>query len=875
MKLERYNEEYERTHKKDRSLKYEYFVEYVKNIKKYGEKTALLFRVGDFYEIYGFDVEGYSLTNYRDIARVSNYSIGNEKGNSYTNPCMVGFPYHASQKVFTTLQDNGYTIVVYEQFDNPSAKEKRMIRKIDRVISPVLNDNRNNITSLFFEGNVYSKNRDEFYCGLSNLDLITGEISFTELYYDIYDKKKIIDDLHSLLIEINSGELVVCSNNFDNPLQKLGFNGRGWFNLPFIKKYREVQYDNIFNKTDYISNSLKKYYNEDVNDKVLFRYKYASIACVVLLRNYSYYTFDNISITKNLRFPIKYTSNNKLKLENNTTEQLRLEELFEIINFTASAFGKRELRKRLYNPINNENELKDRWDLVDYFYKRNEFNNILNGISDIPKILRRMSGLNDILLIKKSLEKIKEIYKKLSKDFYLCDYNIIRNVLKFINKYIINDEILNEEIKKFKDIILDQNILKEGMINHINNIIQNQYDKKIVNLPATLEGEFIKVNESKYKIFYKNFNKYNFYKDENNILYPSTRKDYYTCRNLLNINERLYVCYANIKKIENEIINKIKEYILSFDYSNIINIISSVDIAISTSKCAKKYGYYRPQISNKLSFEKLRNPIGERKWEHLYKPHNLSIDKSILLYGLNSSGKSVFMRAVGLNIILSQAGLFCSGYFSTPLYTKLFTRIGNGDKNFYSSFEMECLDIKSIIHRSDQNTFIILDEMTSSTENESAIAISYAMIKRLQRNKSTFLFATHLTKLKDIVRDENIYIKSMQTIITKDGIEYTREIIDGVKERYYGIEVAKFIIDDNEFIKDATSLRNKIKSSKYCSEKIVEECEKCGKIENLHTHHIHQQKDKNENGLNEGYILNNSKGNLMVLCEDCHHKIHS
>jgi DNA mismatch repair protein MutS len=270
------------------------------------------------------------------------------------------------------------------------------------------------------------------------------------------------------------------------------------------------------------------------------------------------------------------------------------------------------------------------------------------------------------------------------------------------------------------------------------------------------------------------------------------------------------------------------------------------------------------------------------------------------MYGINSAGKSSFMKQIGIAIIMAQAGLFvpAQSCVLSP-YKSIYTRI-IGNDNIYkglSSFVLEMLEVKAILRRANENTLVIGDEVCRSTESISANAIVSSTIIHLSKVKSTFIFATHFHEIAEMKRIKDLTnVKAVHLSVAYDSVNdvlvYNRLIKDGQGEKIYGITVAKYIIQDKEFNELTNEIKNELtsdygtlltdKRSKYNSEVFIHECQLChcknikGKISNLETHHINFQKNcKNGFVDDKQYIKKNDVCNLIILCADCHDKIHA
>jgi DNA mismatch repair ATPase MutS len=344
-----------------------------------------------------------------------------------------------------------------------------------------------------------------------------------------------------------------------------------------------------------------------------------------------------------------------------------------------------------------------------------------------------------------------------------------------------------------------------------------------------------------------------------------------------------------------DLFNKCNEFVTQIDYLN------------SCALLSLKKGYTKPKIEeSKHSFvtaKQIRHPIVERIIDYEYIPHDVSIGnddlKGMLIYGLNSSGKSVLMKSIGLCIIMCQAGMYVPAEsFTFSPYHKLMTRITGNDNIFkgLSSFGIELSEINSILKRSNENTLIIGDEVFRGTEGPSAAGLMVSTIVKLTKLKPTFIFTTHLhdimdlNEIKDIKNVKAFHLKVSYDTKT-DSLIYDRKLSEGSGERDYGVLVAKYIIHDKEFIDCATTIKNKIlgehnslisgKKSKYNSDVYVYECSVCHtkdnvNLTNLETHHINGQRYYDENNVdkNKKHLLKNDKANLAVLCEKCHIDLH-
>ena len=387
------------------------------------------------------------------------------------------------------------------------------------------------------------------------------------------------------------------------------------------------------------------------------------------------------------------------------------------------------------------------------------------------------------------------------------------------------------------------------------------------------------------------------------------------------------ISVTEYSKFLSELFDKFK-----IQYLEIIKSVSEIDIYCTNSLNAFEYSYNKPSVrDNEYSFliaKDIRHPIVERiqtlnkyiendiylgnipnqsviQLENIDNDNinNIQSSNGILLYGVNSSGKSTLMKSIGLNIIMAQAGMFvpCSSLIYSP-YKHIFTRI-SGNDNIYkgmSSFTVEMTELKNILDRCNKNSLILGDELCSGTESVSALSIVASGILDILSKNANFIFATHLHELcdLDIIKSKEIVNKiqvyHIQVDNDKDGnIIFNRKLTKGKGNTLYGLEICKYLKMPEDFLKNAEKIRKQLmdisnniiepKISKYNSNLIVSSCGICGFIPNtgsipLDTHHIVYQQNQDENGfvtINNTSFHKNEEYNLIPLCKKCHDDEHN
>ena len=258
----------------------------------------------------------------------------------------------------------------------------------------------------------------------------------------------------------------------------------------------------------------------------------------------------------------------------------------------------------------------------------------------------------------------------------------------------------------------------------------------------------------------------------------------------------------------------------------------------------------------------------------------------MLIFSVNGAGKSTLLRAIGVNVILAQAGMYVAAdSFKLRPYHYLITRILGGDDlhKGQGTFEVEMRDLSTILKLANYNSLILGDEICHGTEVSSGLAILAATIERLTAARTSFVLSTHLHQVCSLI-DLPVRYYHLSVIQREDlGIIYERKLKPGPGPSQYGIEVMGHIINDKEFYTNALKYRKLInwkspsprpqsksafRPSKYNSKVFIDSCEICGAPAEA----IHHIKPKRLCG---GHSFNlNRRSNLVPVCSSCHLDIH-
>lgn len=707
-------------------------------------------------------------------------------------------------------------------------------------------------------------------------------------------------------IDITTGQTIIYESSNSKDDQNFAFDDVTRFVSTHLPK--EVLYYGTFSVNKMTNNFVYNKKHEDPKYQTKFLEKvfgttlFSSISETLGISRYTVaitsfisllqYCLDhNPVLLESLTPPIIFSNNNNLVLSNNTIEQLDLvtssnfkfANIFNLVNFTSTPMGYRLLKNRLVNPITNVEELNRRYDLITTFWDKYEpIQEILKTICDLEKAIRKISEKN-IKNIVYSIYQIAKLVRLVEED------GLFENIK--LNKLTT---WLNENVDGESDILFKSERLQELQTTQQKCLTYFSKCKKTfeeavngsVEMLLTEEGCRFKFSNGKYK------------KVEKDLVILSSNKTYKYCttKKLQAVSEEYSTACEEYETEFTKINKEFCESIKGFQKTimSAIHFTAQLDVVVSSIICAQKFRYCRPKVMEGrscISSKQIRHPIIEQINNTIYTPHDIDFDHNsqtgMLLYGFNASGKSSLMKAIGVNLVMAQAGLFVAAKkFKYSPYTNIQTRILSNDdlQKGMSSFAVEMSELRGILSRANDSSLILGDEISRGTESISGVAIVAAAILELVKKGSHFLFATHLhqlAELKEIKKLDRLGIFHLQVERDlKTGVlVYKRDLEPGCGDSLYGLEVARAMKLPQEFLDRAMSIRKEIlnekeflgKSSKYNAEMFLTTCGVCGE-EATEVHHIRPQKEADSDGYIEHFHKNKLR-NMVGLCTACHKKV--
>jgi len=875
--------------------------------------------------------------------------------NSIKNPLLAGVPVISIERYLARLiNTQKYTIIMVKQ-KGIMPKVQRYVANVispGTNFEYQTNTVETNLVSLTID-----QNQGIFSAGYAAIDVTTGKTIVNEMHSNRDDKTYALDEIFNLLQTYNTAEVILSLKSTEIDKEWIhAYLELAQFSTTYTDSSCKIMYQNELFKRVYEINSflspieyldLERYPYTTEALAILIEFIIEHDEAIIEKMNRPHFLGGSRYL---------YLGNNALEQLGVISKNRSEITLLELIDKTSTAFGKRLLRERLLSPIIDKELLEARYDLSQKLMNRSEqYDTHLKNIYDLERITRRikLQKLHPVELsyMMMSLNAIANLLKDVQIDKVSIQDNLSTDVDEFI-AYLeqtfnlevcakfridqINDNIFKNGVYPTIDTILEKQNAEIAKLEYVSNHIDKLFDKdkRISNSKngyadiAYLESEGYSINLTKTRFtmiekelkesFVTIEGEHHFFKDFH----------YKHLKNAVKINAKLFEeITQSFENKQVKLVSLVKERYLqtllalenrfSHLLDELITFVANIDVAISNAKCTKSMNLSRPLLQdegNAYEAIGLRHPIIEANEQRgVYVPNDIYLGEGIktehnhitlnasngnpvqgvLLYGINSSGKSSLMKSIGLSVILAQAGFFvpCTE-LKLGMYEQLFTRIVSQD-NLYkglSTFSVEMMELKNIFNRATQRSLILGDEISQGTETESGLAIVAGAILKLLELKSTFIFATHLHQLKNIEALHNIDSLILLHLGVsydeqKDILIYNRQLQLGMGSSLYGLEFAKSLHMDKTFLKNAYKIRDTLmgnsselqklshkRRSRYNKNLYVAKCALCDQdVEDVH--HIAEQNLANNEGM-IGAMSKNHKYNLIPLCKRHHKLVH-
>ena len=767
--------------------------EYLKTKSEY-EGIILFYRLGDFYEMFFDD----AITASHELELTL---TGKQAGLSERIP-MCGVPHHAVNIYLEKLIEKGYKVAICEQMEDPKTAKGIVKREVIQIVSAGTITNTEMVNEKDF--NYIASITDLSYVYvLSYADVLSGKVCAT---YISHEEEKLISNI----VNLNIKEIVV-DETFDTKLiNKLKNN----YNI-YISVFND---DKIYKK----SNVFDKVTDEKLirNTSLVLNYLTNS-----LKQDLSH--IQELEVIDNKLFlELNKECIKNLELVETIRNKDRQNSLLGFMDKTKTAMGSRLLKSYIISPSISKEEITSRHDLVEKlineFMLKSELKTYLYEVYDLERLTGKVacSSLNprDMIQLKNSL--------KVFPDINLILNELGLEELETFEKLV---KLIEDSIKEEPPITLKEGgIIKDGF----NKEIDELRDIKTNGKDFISKFETEEKNRTNIKGLKVGFNKvFGYYievpkgqvslvKDE----YQYDRKQTLTnCERyitpllkekenmILNAEERLnnleYDVFCNIK-------DEIKKYISQLQ--KVSGKIAYYDVMQSFATIAEENNFIKPIINENNTVEIVggRHPVVESVIEGEYIDNDVILDNHtniLIITGPNMSGKSTYMREMGIIAILNQIGSFVPAKkCSLPIFDKIFTRIGASDDlvGGESTFMVEMNESAYALKNATENSLILFDELGRGTSTYDGMSLAGSIIEYISHHiKCKTLFSTHYHELTDLESKLNDVKNVHVSISEEDGdITFLHKVSDGAVDKSYGINVAKLANLPEEVIDRANEL---------------------------------------------------------------------
>ncbi len=796
-------------------------------IKAQNPDAILLFRVGDFYEMYGKDaVVGAEILGIVQTKRANGTGLFVE---------MAGFPHHALDTYLPKLVRAGKRVAICDQLEDPKMTKKLVKRGITELVTPgvsindtVLNHKENNfLAAVHFEKNT---------CGISFLDISTGEFMTAEGTTDYIDK---------------------LLNNFSPKEVLIERNSKKRFEELFGSRFFTFEMDDWIFTADAANERLLKHFEtKNLKGFGVQHLKLGIVAAGAILYYLDQTQHTHISHIISLT---RIEEERYVRLDKFTVHSLELvgamnedgKSLLDVIDKTISPMGSRMLRRWVLFPLKDIKPIEERQNVVEYFFKHPDVKELLDEqlgqIGDLERIISKVAvgrvSPREVVQLKVALSAIEPIKEACmnSGEPSLCRIGEQLNACK-----LIRDRIEKEIQPDPPSLVNKGGVIAKGVNAELDELRTIAYSGKDYLLQVQ-QREIENTGIPSLKIAFNNV--FGYYIEVRNTHKDKVPADWIRKQTLVNAEryiteelkeyeEKILGAEEKILSLEarlfNELILCLTEYIPPIQCN--ANLIARIDCLLSFAKTASTNKYIRPLVdeSDVIDIKAGRHPVIEKQLPlgEPYVANDVYLDEDkqqiIIITGPNMAGKSALLRQTALITLMSQIGCFVPAESAhIGVVDKIFTRVGASDNISVgeSTFMIEMNEAADILNNMTSRSLVLFDELGRGTSTYDGISIAWAIVEYIHEHPNAHaktLFATHYHELNDM---EQTYsrIKNYNVSVKEVGnkVIFLRKLVPGGSEHSFGIHVARMAGMPKGIVKRAEEILKILETDKRQEDGVV------------------------------------------------------
>ncbi len=770
--------------------------------KELYKDCILLYRLGDFYEMFFEDAE--------KASRILDLTLTGKNCGLEERAPMCGVPYHAVDGYIAKLIAAGQKVAICEQLSEPNGRQL-VDRDVVRVItagtvmdSDILDNARSNyIAAVCNDGNV----------GVAMCDLSTGDVFVTEL-----SGAGVVKDLQEFLVSYKPSEVLSdeqgCIMSDTLECVKAGY-------VPKFSEYDQSNFDRRFARE-----KLLQHYKVATLDGFGLQGKKSAVrACGALFQYLQETQKRDLPHLK----PIKYIEKSRfmsidiktrknLELTVSYREGKRTGSLLWLLDKTSTSMGARLLSDWIDRPLQRASQINARLDGVEELFKgyvlRSELTKTLRQVGDIERLVGKISYNNvtpkDCVSLKESLARLPDIKKLLARmqskilkdvDGSIC---LLPEVVQLLDRAISPDapaivKDTTDYIRKGYNAELDDlyDLTENGgaRISELEEYERNRTGIKNLKLGYNkVFGYYFEVTNSMLGMVPQNFIRKQTLTNGERFVSPELKE----------LEDKMLYALENKVKLQKKLFDELRTMLLQYipAMQQTAQAIAALDCLNSLATVAQTNDYCKPKINSgtKLDITDGRHPIVEcyiKRDNFIANDVHLDTEdnRTMIITGPNMAGKSTYMRQVALITLMAHIGSFVPAKSAEiPIVDKIFTRVGASDDIAFnqSTFMVEMVEVANILNNATKNSLIILDEVGRGTSTFDGLSIAWAVMEYVSKNIcAKTLFSTHYHELTDLegrvdgVKNYRITVKELN-----GSIVFLHKIARGGTNKSFGIEVA-------------------------------------------------------------------------------------